>query len=122
MIEEDERPNSEDFIPKNRKWHEEFNLAGTQLVDEVKRIVHEGNIRTLRIKHEGHVLVEIPVSAAAGVGAVTVLLAPQIAILGALAGLITHCTVEVEHVGDPHPADAAKEVKPEPDAATTRLS
>ena len=71
---ENERPNSEGFQTKNRNWREEINLAGNQLVDEVKRIVHEGNIRTLRIKHDGRVLVEIPVTAAASVSAVTVLL------------------------------------------------
>ena len=115
---ENERPNSEDFQPKNRNWREEINLAGTQLVDEVKRIVHEGNIRTLRIKHDGRVLVEIPVTAAASMSAVTVLLAPQIAVLGAIAGLLTRCTVEVEHVGDPQPVEPAAPLE----TAETRLS
>lgn len=117
---DEERPNSEDFQPRNRTWQEEINLAGTQLVDEVKRIVHEGNIRALRIKHDGRVLVEIPVTAAAGVGAVTVLLAPQIAVLGAIAGLITRCTVEVEHVGDVHESTHSVPVEPEP--PSSRLS
>ena len=115
---ENERPSSEDFQTKNRNWREEINLAGNQLVDEVKRIVHEGNIRTLRIKHDGRVLVEIPVTAAASVGAVTVLLAPQIAVLGAIAGLLTRCTVEVEHLDDPKPAEAVTPV----DSAQSRLS
>ena len=114
---EADRPNSEDFQPKNRHWHEEINLAGTQLVDEVKRIVHQGNIRTLRIKHDGKVLVEIPVTAAAGVGAVTVLLAPQIAVLGAIAGLIARCTVEVEHETVPAAPAAEPDAAPETTAS-----
>ena len=98
------RPTSEGFQqPKSstRTWKEELNIAGNQLADEAKRLVHEGNVRTLRIKHNGKVLVEVPVTAAAGVGAVTVLVAPQIAILGAIAGVLTHCTLEIEHTGEP---------------------
>jgi len=98
------RPTSEEFQQAKagtRTWKEELSLAGNQLADEAKRLVHEGNVRTLRIKHDGRVLVELPVTAAAGVGAVTVLVAPQIAILGAIAGVLTHCTLEIEHTGEP---------------------
>ncbi len=114
---EEQRPMSEDFQQPSqsqqqsqqthsaphteRTWWDEIDLAGNQLVDEVKRLLHEGNIRRFRIKHDGKVLVEVPVTAAAGVGAATVLLAPQIAILGALAGIVTHCTIEIEHSGTP---------------------
>ena len=98
------RPSTDDFQQTKtnpRTWKEELSVAGNQLADEAKRLVHEGNVRTLRIKHDGKVLVEIPVTAAAGVGAVTVLIAPQIAILGAIAGVLTHCTLEIEHAGEP---------------------
>jgi len=100
----EQRPTSEEFQQAKataRTWKEELSVAGNQLAEEAKRLVHEGNVRTLRIKHDGRVLVEVPVTAAAGVGAVTVLLAPQIAILGAIAGVLTHCTLEIEHAGEP---------------------
>lgn len=98
------RPTSEEYQQaksSTRTWKEELNIAGNQLADEAKRLVHAGNVRTFRIKHDGRVLVEVPVTAAAGVGAVTMLVAPQIAILGAIAGVLTHCTLEIEHTGEP---------------------
>src|SRR5215831_1625092 len=67
------RPTTEEFQQAKaggRTWKEELSVAGNQLADEAKRLVHEGNVRTLRIKHDGRVLVELPVTAAAGVGAV----------------------------------------------------
>lgn len=104
---EEPRPSSEDFEPlksKNRDWTEEINLAADQLVDKVKELVHEGNIRSVKLKRDGNTLVELPLTAAAAGGALTVLIAPQLAILGAIAGVITHCTLEVVHAGEP-PAD-----------------
>ncbi len=96
------RPNSDDFKKTKeniRTWTEQIDLAADQVVDRVKEIVQEGNIRLIRVKHDGKTLVEIPLTAAAVGGLMTVLLAPQIAILGALAGLIAHVTIEVEHNG-----------------------
>ncbi len=104
------RPSSEDFNASNstkssaRAWSEELNIAGNQLVDKLKELTHEGNIRSIKLKRDGHVLLEMPLTAAVGVGAITTLLAPQIAILGAIAGVVTHCTLEVEHIGEP-PSD-----------------
>jgi hypothetical protein len=91
------RPNSDDFGKKTKTWTEQFDLAADQIVDRVKELAKEGNIRLIRVKHDGKTLVEIPLTAAAVGGLVTVILAPQIAILGALAGLIAHVTIEVEH-------------------------
>jgi hypothetical protein len=99
------RPTSEDFKQqaKNsaRTWSEELNVAGTQLVDKLKDLTHEGNVRNVKIKHDGRVLVELPLTAAVAVGGLTTLVAPQIAILTAIAGVLTHCTVEIEHTGEP---------------------
>ena len=98
------RPTSEEFdSAKNsaHTWTEELNIAGSQLVDKLKDLTHEGNIRSIKLKHDGHVLVEVPLTAAVGVGAITTLIAPQIAILGAIAGVVTHCTLEIVHYGEP---------------------
>ncbi len=99
------RPSSEDFKQQAkssaRAWSEELNLAGNQLVDKLKDLTHEGNVRNVKIKHDGRVLVELPLTAAVGVGALTTLIAPQITILTAIAGVLTHVTVEIEHTGEP---------------------
>ncbi len=71
---------------------EEFHVSGSQLVDKVKELIHEGNIRRIQIKHEGRIVFEVPLT----VVAVGVLLAPVLAALGAFAALATECTIAVE--------------------------
>jgi hypothetical protein len=64
-----------------------------ELVDKVKALIHEGNVRRIIIKNEqGHTFVEIPVSVAA-VGAV---FAPVLAAVGALAAMAAKFTIVVE--------------------------
>ncbi len=95
------RPNSDDFKDsKTRTFTEEVELAADQLVEKVKELTHEGNVRTIRLKREGKVLVELPLTIAAVGGVLTTLIAPQLAILGAIAGVVTHCTVEIERIQD----------------------
>lgn len=71
---------------------EEFKVSGSQLVEKVKELLREGHARRIIIKNDkGEVLVEIPVT----VAAVGTLLAPVLAALGALAALVTNCTIVV---------------------------
>ncbi|MEW6141954.1 MAG: DUF4342 domain-containing protein [Chloroflexota bacterium] len=77
----------------------EFKVNGDELVARVKQLIHEGNIRRVRVKQGGKVLLEMPLSIGAPVAAVGILAAPVLAALGALAALVTECTVEVEKVG-----------------------
>jgi ribosomal protein L40E len=79
---------------KERVSKEEFEISGSELVNRVKEIIHEGNIRRIVIKQEGKTLMEIPLTVAA-IGA---LLAPILAAVGALAALVTNCTIEVERI------------------------
>jgi hypothetical protein len=75
-----------------KTFTEEIKVTGSQLVDTVKNLVHEANIRRLIIKNEkGDTVIEIPVSIAS-VGA---LLLPVLAAIGALAALMAHCTIVV---------------------------
>lgn len=78
----------------NEKTHtEEFNVDGEKIVAKIKELLHEGNIRRVIIKdRDGKILMEIPVT----FGVVGVLLAPQLAALGAIAALLTEATVVVE--------------------------
>ena len=77
---------------------EKFTVSGDQLVEKVKQLVHEGNIRRVRLLHGGRVLIDIPLTVGAPVAAATVLAAPVLAALAAIAALVTKCTIEVEKV------------------------
>jgi hypothetical protein len=72
---------------------EEFRVDGEKLITKIKELIHEGNIRRIIIKdREGKTVMEIPMT----FGVVGVLLAPQLAAIGAIAALLTEATVVVE--------------------------
>ena len=75
---------------------EKIQVSGSQLVGKVKELVREGNIRRIRIIHEGKILIDIPLTVGASVAAATVLLLPVLAAIGAIAGVVTDCTLEIE--------------------------
>lgn len=72
---------------------EEFRVNGEDLLGRVKNLLKEGNIRRVSIKDkDGKVVFEIPLT----LGVVGVLIAPQLAALGAIAALLSEATVVVE--------------------------
>ncbi|NCO23764.1 MAG: hypothetical protein COZ07_09895 [Candidatus Infernicultor aquiphilus] len=72
---------------------EEFKLSGNEIIEKIKSIIKEGNARKIIIKNEnGETIAEFPLT----VGAVGALLAPILAAVGAIAGLLTKCTLVVE--------------------------
>jgi hypothetical protein len=73
---------------------EEFEISGSRLVEKVKELIDEGNIRRIAIKQKGKTLLEIPLTAVV-VGA---FISPILAAVGALAALVTDCTITVERV------------------------
>jgi len=75
---------------------EKFTVSGSQLVEKVKQLIHEGNIRRVRIIHKEKTILEIPLTIGAPAAAAVVLVAPVLAALGAFAALVTECTIEVE--------------------------
>ena len=76
---------------------EEFQISGNKLIEKVKELIHEGNIRRLIIKNEqGQTLVEIPLT----LGIVGAALAPVLAAVGAIAALVTRMTLVVEKIED----------------------
>ena len=77
---------------------EKFTVSGSQLVEKVKQLIHEGNIRRVRLLHEDRVVIEIPLSIGAPVAALGILAAPVLAAIGAFAALVTECTIEVEKI------------------------
>ncbi len=77
---------------------EKFTVSGSQLVGKVKQLIHEGNIRRVRLLHEGRVVLEIPLSIGAPAAVIGILAAPVLAAIAAFAALVTECTIEVEKI------------------------
>jgi len=83
---------------------EEITIRGEELVATVRALVHEGNIRRITIKNrEGKVLIEVPLT----LGVVGALFLPTLAALGAMAALVTECTIVVERVDEESPKKGA---------------
>jgi len=79
---------------------EKFTLKGGQIVDKVKQLISEGNVRRVRLLHGGRVVLEIPLTVGAPAAAAVILVAPLLAAIGAFAALVTECTIEVEKIKD----------------------
>jgi hypothetical protein len=87
--------------PKDRSFSEEVEIAGHQLIERIKELVAEGNVRLVRIRTEsGQVFLEIPLTAGAVAGGVVVLAAPWLAAIGAIAALATRVSIEIVRTGD----------------------
>jgi hypothetical protein len=79
---------------------EKFTINGDKVVEKINQLIHEGNIRRVRIIHEKKTVIEIPLSVGAPVAAVTIMIAPLLAAVGAFAALVTECTIEVEKIDE----------------------
>jgi len=79
---------------------ERVTVSGSNLVEKVKELVRQGNIRRVRLIHEEKTLIDIPLSVGAPAAAVVVLAAPLLAALAAIAALVKECTIEIEKVED----------------------
>jgi hypothetical protein len=77
---------------------ESFTVSGDKLVEKIKQLIHEGNIRRVRVIHEGRTVLEIPLSIGAPAAAIGIMAAPVLAAVGAFAALVTECTIEVERI------------------------
>lgn len=78
----------------DRTWWESIRVESGQLLDKFKQLVHEGNVRRIVIKQNDRTIAEFPLT----VGVVGAVIAPVLAAVGAIAALITDCTIEVERV------------------------
>jgi hypothetical protein len=95
---------------------ETIQLKSSQLVEEVKRIIHEGNASRIVVKQGERTIAEFPLA----VGVVGTLLAAPLAALGALAALLSDCTIEVERVATA-PADQASDQPAEAPASAEQV-
>ena len=88
------------------QMYEKIRVHANELVDKVKELIHEGNVRRIIIKDEsGHTFMEIPLT----VAAVGIVLAPVLAAVGAIATVVSKFDVVVERNppagGPPPPAN-----------------
>jgi hypothetical protein len=75
-----------------RTWWEKVEGTTNELLDQLRKLVEEGNVRRVVVKQRGRTVAEFPLT----VGVVGVVLAPVAAAIGALTALLTDCTIEVE--------------------------
>jgi len=84
-----------------RTWTEQIEVTGGELVDRVKEVVKEGNVRRLIIRTPNNeALIEIPLTAGVAVGGAMVLFLPVLAALGAIAALLAKVKVDIVHTED----------------------
>jgi hypothetical protein len=88
-------------------FKETFSLKGEQILNKIKELVEEGNVRKISIHDKsGKELMSFPLS----FGVVGALLAPVLAAIGALAALIGECSISVEREGAARSADKTDDV------------
>ena len=81
---------------QNRTRTEEFKLEGGKVLDKIKELIHQGNIRRITLKNEeGKTLIEIPLT----LGVVGAALLPVFAAVGALAAVATRMVIVIEKTG-----------------------
>jgi DNA-binding Lrp family transcriptional regulator len=80
--------------PEPKITREEMKVSGAELVEKVKQLLHEGNIRRIVIKQDGRTVMELPLT----IAAVGVVVAPVLAAVGAFAALVSSCSIVVERI------------------------
>lgn len=78
---------------KNEKTYwESVKVEGGAILDKLKELLHEGNVRRVRVRQDDRTIAEFPLTA----GVVGVLLAPALAAIGALIALVKDCSIDIE--------------------------
>jgi hypothetical protein len=96
---------------EERTGLETMKIENGDLMAQIARIIHEGNVRRIMIRQGGQVIAEFPLS----VGVVGAVIAPIAAAVGALAALLTDCRIEVERATPaPLAGEPAKPVMEDP--------
>jgi len=85
-------------MPQQTAW-ETIKVQGGQVVEELKKLLHEGNVRRVRVKQGDRTVAEFPLT----VGLVGAVAAPVLAAIGALAALLAECSIDVERAVEPPP-------------------
>jgi hypothetical protein len=79
-------------VTEARTFWENIKVEGGELLEKVKALIHEGNVRRIVIRQGDRSVAEFPLT----VGLVGTVAAPILAAVGALAALLTNCSIAVE--------------------------
>ena len=79
-------------MPDTKTCWESVKAEGGAIIDSVKDLIHEGNIRRVRVRQGDRVIAEFPLTA----GVVGAVFAPVLAAIGAVVALAKDCKIEVE--------------------------
>jgi hypothetical protein len=82
-------------MAEERTWWETIKVEGGELLEKVKSLIREGNVRRIVIRQGDRSVAEFPLT----VGVVGTVAAPILAAVGALAALLTNCTIQVQRRG-----------------------
>ncbi|MBA3944823.1 MAG: DUF4342 domain-containing protein [Herpetosiphonaceae bacterium] len=78
---------------------EEITVAGGELVERVRALLKEGNIRRLIIQQNGHTLLNIPLEW----GILGTLIAPELIVIAGIGAVLTECTIQIVRTDPPVP-------------------
>jgi hypothetical protein len=81
-------------VMNDKTCWESFKAEGAGVIEKLKSLIHEGNVRRIVIQHQGRTVAEFPLTA----GVVGVMLAPVVAAIGAIVALLKDCTIQVERM------------------------
>lgn len=84
-----------------QSWTERIDVTVDQLSSRIQELVAQGNVRSLKIRHEGRTILDIPLTVAAVGGAAGILLAPFLTALVAIVGIVARVELIVEREGEP---------------------
>jgi len=85
-----------------KTFTEEIEVAGGQLVEEINRLLAEGNVRKLQIGSEkGDLFPTVPLTAGAVAGGVVAIAAPWLAVIAAIAGVVAKVRLEIVRDTEP---------------------
>ena len=101
---------------EERTVWESIKAEGGEVLERVKQVVHEGNVRRVVIKQGDRTVAEFPLT----IGVVGAVLAPVLAAIGALVALLSDCTIELERI-DTSTAKPGSEVSTGTDAPSDRI-
>ena len=90
---------------EDKSWIEEIEVAGAELVEKIKELAAEGQVRRLRIlEPDGDIAVDIPLTVGAIAGGALVLAAPILAVVGSIAAFATKVKIEIVREEEDSPA------------------